>query len=585
MSESNGENNLENMVDNAEAIGSIGSPSTTSHLTLDVFGTAVQKSLVGSMSIFKFMQGSHVHYGLGQITEILMKNSLAEEQTMRGLTRTLGEIPQITGEQDTHTGDMLTSAVFVQNSNGTQPSGMGTVPATGTKIRLINQEIVDGIFEPFRDDISYIGKIMGTDVLLPNWFKHFGDGPGGLGDTRHIGIFGKTGSGKSYLAKMILASYMRHKPMTLLVLDPQGQFTQMQNDESVMNHIQNVLNRQVEFYSLANMTFPTGQGRDWRAHQRAFNLFGEFLKAARFFEGLNIVSEDNQNRALDVISNIMGQQPRIYLNQVNLQENFRRILNDMNTDDNLARIYTGRDGQARVRARIENGDFGEFFETWERVANLFGRTGNVRSVTDLLNGIGDTDPGRIIIIDLSETNIPNNIFWNDDIKKRAINEILSNLIEIAQTRYNEQGLLNALVVLDEAHRYAPRERTEDEAVKILRNTLKDAVRETRKYGLGWMLINQSIAGLDRELINQMGMYFFGYGLAYGVERAALMELIGGHESAAKLYAQFKDPASTLPPRDYSFMSVGPSSPMSFSLTPLFFNALDYPDGYTRENQR
>ena len=132
--------------------------------------------------------------------------------------------------------------------------------------------------------------------------------------------------------------------------------------------------------------------------------------------------------------------------------------------------------------------------------------------------------------------------WNDDIKKRAINEILSSLIEIAQAKYNERGLLNALVVLDEAHRYAPREHTDDPAVNLLKNTLKDAVRETRKFGLDWMLINQSIAGLDRELINQMGMYFFGYGLIYGAERQALMELIGGHESAARLYAQFKDPA-------------------------------------------
>ena len=242
------------MVDNAEAIGCIGSPSTTSHLTLDIFGTAVQKSLVGSMSIFKFMQNSHVHYGLGQITEISMRNSLAEEQTMRGLTRTLGEIPQITGEQDTHTGDMLTSAVFVQNSQGTQPSGIGTVPATGTKIRLINQEIVDGIFEPFRDDISYIGKIMGTNVLLPSWFKHFGEGPGGLGDTRHIGIFGKTGSGKSYLAKMILMSYMRHNTMTIVVLDPQGEFTRMQNDNTAMNYVNNTLNRDIQFLNLGNIT-------------------------------------------------------------------------------------------------------------------------------------------------------------------------------------------------------------------------------------------------------------------------------------------------------------------------------------------
>ena len=176
MSNSGNADSLETTVTKAEEIGSIGSPSTTAQLTVDVFGQAVQKGLVGTMSIFKFMQNSKMHYGLGQITEVLLKNSLAEEQTMRGLTRQRGEVPQITGEQDTHTADMLTSAVFVDNSHGASPASIGTVPSTGTKIRLINQEIVDKLFATFRDDISYVGKIMGTDVLLPSWFKHFGEG-------------------------------------------------------------------------------------------------------------------------------------------------------------------------------------------------------------------------------------------------------------------------------------------------------------------------------------------------------------------------------------------------------------------------
>lgn len=584
MSDSGNASNLEKIVSKAEAIGCIGSPSTTAHLTIDIFGTAVQRSLVGSMSIFKFMQNSHVHYGLGQITEVLLKNSLAEEQTMRGLTRQRGEIPQITGEQDTHTADMLTSAVFVDNSHGASPGSFGTVPSTGTKIRLINQEIVDQLFASFKDDISYVGKIMGTDVLLPSWFKHFGEGDGGLGDTRHIGIFGKTGSGKSYLAKMILASYMRHRAMTILVIDPQSEFTKMQNDTSIMNHITNVLNREIEFLNLSTMTFSVDNA-NYVTRGIAFRKFSKFLTTSRFLvDMLNIRADENQLQALSLINNIMERAvPRITVDQLHLRENFEQILDAMNTDENLARIYRGDAGQAGVRNELENGNRDMFFQTWVRIANLFGRPG-AQSVNQVLGRIGETNPGRIIVVDLVDPNMAGGI--PSDIKKQVINEILTNLIEIAEIKYNEQGLLNALVVIDEAHRFAPREHIDqrtDEATYLLKNTLKDAVRETRKYGLGWMLINQSIAGLDRELINQMGMYFFGYGLAYGAERQALMELIGGQESAARLYSQFKDPASTLPPRSYSFMSIGPSSPMSFSQAPLFFNALNYPDEYTRIN--
>ena len=339
------------MVGRAEAIGSIGSPSTNSHLTLDVFGTAVQKNLVGSMSIFKFMQDGQIHYGLGQITEILLRNSLAEEHTMRGLTRQRGEVPKITGEQDTHTANMLTSAVFVDNQSGASPGSLGTVPSTGTKIRLLDQAIMDRLFEPFRDDISFVGKIMATNVLLPSWFKHFGDGSGGLGDTRHIGIFGKTGSGKSYLAKMILTSYMKHPSMTLLVLDPQGQFSQMNDDAPIMKHVKDVLNRRVEFYNLTNMTFPDGR-ENWRTRQRAFELFGNFLKTSRFFESIGIVAEDNRDRALDVIKNVMSR-ARITLGQLNSQQNFNRILQEMSEESNLSR--STRDRTGRQGFEIESG--------------------------------------------------------------------------------------------------------------------------------------------------------------------------------------------------------------------------------------
>ncbi len=46
---------------------------------------------------------------------------------------------------------------------------------------------------------------------------------------------------------------------------------------------------------------------------------------------------------------------------------------------------------------------------------------------------------------------------------------------------------------------------------------------------------------------------------------------------------FKDPQSSPKQKEYSFMTVGPVSPLSFSGILLFFTALHYPDDFVKSN--
>jgi len=90
-----------------------------------------------------------------------------------------------------------------------------------------------------------------------------------------------------------------------------------------------------------------------------------------------------------------------------------------------------------------------------------------------------------------------------------------------------------------------------------------------------MFISQTLSSLDREIVEQLRISFFGFGLSMGSELRSLTEIIGGSQSAMNLYQSFRDPHSSfdLESRQYSFMTVGPVSPLSFAGTPLFFNAL------------
>ena len=589
---------LENEVDNGEQIGVIGSPSSSSKLLLDIMAPAIEKRLVGSISILKYRQNEHATYALGQITEVFLNNIFAQDPTMRSLIKQRGNVPPITGQQDTHIAEMLISAVFEENENGIEPSSFDTVPPTGTNIRLINQPIMDKLVEPYAKDIVKIGRVFGIDVLLPNWFRHFGPvAEGGIGDAMHIGIFGKTGSGKSFLAKMILMSYLRHEKMSILVLDPQGEFSKMAVDPIVKKYAEEKFGKKLEVYDLSHLVL-LGTNE----------MFKKILIASGFIKKIGVKKDENQMDAADQIVRILEHRHGHAVNssitgRVNIWKTYPRSVFDhvwerlhwerIGADGKpshpvLDHIYTDKNARQRVLNTMSDADVEEFFQLWINVANLFGREDmrDTELMANVLQSIGERKKAQIVIINLSETNIPETLFWNETSQTIAINQMLERLVEIAKAKYLEEGELNAIVVLDEAHRFAPRAIPEENLeVSALRNTLRDAIRTTRKYKLGWMFISQTLASLDKEVINQLRMYFFGYGLAWGTELMALKEIIGGNQSAQHLYQQFKDPESSFKDKKYSFMSVGPSSPLSFSQIPLFFNSLQFPDEFLKENNQ
>lgn len=114
----------------------------------------------------------------------------------------------------------------------------------------------------------------------------------------------------------------------------------------------------------------------------------------------------------------------------------------------------------------------------------------------------------------------------------------------------------------------------------------DAARTTRKYGLGWLFISQTLSSLDPEIVQQLRIFFFGFGLALGQEFQSLRQLVGSSGTALDLYQLFRDPHSAfdVSGRQYSFMTIGPVSPLSFSGSPLFFNAFNTVETFLDANR-
>ena len=573
-------NAIKEAFDRSERVGVIGSPSSTSGLSVDILGTAVEKRLVGNLCTFTYTQDGKDHYALGQIVEIGMRNVWAEDPTMRSLIRQRGSVEPVTGRQDYHYAKMTVSSVLSVGSE-TEPSMLGTIPSTGTSVRVMGEELMMSLLHKFKDKFTFLGNAYGTDIKLPMWFKHFGDGEDGVGEAYHIGVFGKTGSGKSVLSKMILLSYARNKQMNIFVLDPQGEFSKLKKDDSVRSIIEQQFQKRLLFISLHNLIL-TGD-----------DLFKSILNSSTFYQKLTIIHPENRERASLRILNVLKGKSRT-LDKVSeskpwdyyKKENFDAIWSDLQTPETLEKIYTSKEIQGRVLNSLQDLDKEEMYDIWASVCKLFSFTENSekKTIKKLAQMINESDRGTLVIIDLSEGEIPPDLFWNEEIRKVVINEFLKELTKQAENAYREDRLLNTLLIIDEAHRLAPRDVTNDDTItSALKSTIIDGIRTTRKYGLGWMFISQTISGLDKEIINQIRAYFFGYGLAYGIERQALREIVGGSEDSINLYQLFKDPQSGFGRREFSFMSFGPTSPLSFSGLPLFFTSLNFPDEFLRTN--
>jgi hypothetical protein len=558
-----------------ENIGVVGSPSSTSELTIDILGTAVNKGLVGKFSVLNYYQDGMDHYALGQITEILMQNIWTQDATMRGIIRQKGRVDPITEKQDTHTAKMIISSVLAEGENSVEPSIFGTVPSTGTHIRLIDEDIIDALLSDYQEELFYLGKTYGANFNMPMWLKHFGKGRYGAGEAYHIGIFGKTGSGKSVLAKMMITGYAHHKDMTLYILDPQGEFSnEFSTNSELISIIKEKQEREIKIYTLQNVIFDYND-----------SLLKKLISSTNFFDKLSIWSKNHKERFTNGFISILKAKNSVEgeIKPWNYYERdaFNRIWREFGNDKFMGKVVGTSPPRERIKAAWENLDPNEMYSIWSGITSLFKYRQKGIKFSELLKNV--SEKGSLIIIDLSSREKPKDIIWNEKIQLIAIEQILSKINNQAEEKFKRGGNLNSLVVVDEAHRLAPRERSEDEDIELIKSIFIDAVRTTRKFGLGWMFISQTLSSLHREILNQIRIFIFGFGLAWGLERLALQDIIGGAREAIRLYQNFRDPQSGLGRRDYPFMTIGPISPLSFSGTPLFFNALNYPNEFLKVN--
>jgi len=543
-------------------LGVVGSPSSSFEAIVDIKEVSEKSKLLGEMVCFRVKEGDNTVLVLGQITEIETKNRWHEEPSFKGIIKRHGNLPNLSGVADNRIAKINVQSSFVLGKENSKAHKLANSPSTGVQVKRINNPIMSELVKQYEDQLVSLGKAYDTDVKIPFWLKHFGKpSEGGGGDAYHIGVFGRTGSGKTTTAANMIIGYAKNsKHMSILILDPQEQFYE---DNDVLPETK-FKKKVIE----AGMNYDKYKVPDKVALPNDPNLFCSLLSSYGFVRiAFNLkTTEKIELMAESIRRYLEGRMkgPKFSLGN----QNPETLLNDMidrfnEKDDYAENVYAKGQWLNILKSRIakmKNGDIDpKARDIWNRVLNYFSE----HQKKPLLEIIDEVvlNPKKLIILNISGRG---SVRGMESIQTLFIKIIEDAIKDKGAELYADGKQANCLVVMDEAHRFISTYNF-DQEIKELTTSIIDAVRTTRKYGIGYMFITQTIDSLHEEIRRQMRIFAFGYGLTSGSEFNKIKDIINDN-TGAKFYRSFIDPSSN---DKFPFMFYGPISPLSFTGAPLF----------------
>jgi hypothetical protein len=585
-------------MENAERIGVVGSPSTTSEVTVDIVGDAAKRPLSGSLVLLPQSLEDRQEYALGTVVDIETVNQWHENTSMRGVIATHGRLLGLSGRADVKGATVSVQAVYTLDGDCFKPAQatLSMSPSTGEDVLRVNDKILSDITRSQAGETFYIGDIYrmpGTRLPLnPSDFA-------GKRGAFHAGVFGPSGVGKSVFTTYYIAGQLRHADLGIFIIDPQGQFATNNGFTFDLQAVARAFNRNVMVKSLATeVRLPQDK-----------SLFVELLRKTKFFGpgGLNIRTPQALDAATSAVEDFLGRATS--WSDSTASELLKTLLEGLRRATEAGDIYKDiridqktnawkEEGAAWKLLCVINEALGDSGERWDAllrtvapVASLFGKyspdgfTERIKMERLLHLALDRKEQRPYIVLNMAavgpgddaeeDTVALMQALNSDTVRARILRTLFDRLERIAGDEYRKgEDLLNTLVVFDEAWRYAPKWSNDNE-IKALSNKLAEYARETRKYGVGWMYVLQSPSELHPTVWDQLksGFRAFGFGLSGG-DLDLVKQQVDRKESI-DLYKSFAQPSEMN--QVYPFMLVGSISPLSFTMAPLYmtvFNSFD-----------
>lgn len=598
-----------NVNETQPAFGVTSAPSTSKKVNIvALIGAGTISSVIGKLAYFDTEIDGELYRAVGTIADVETVNSLSGTSSME-MAVARGS-SNLNNSSDIRKTTLVIQAVFVERNSDWMQYGaaLPNSPSTNSSVRLLDEKVLNIMLA----NTAYpsIGRFRGLDNPLPLLLPDFASNRGAF----HTGILGRSGSGKTALATYILAAEMRHENHGILVIDPQGQWS---NENGFLFSVQAFaegLGREVSVMRVSeDIRLPMSEEMLAKMIDK-IDLLGKGFK--------RMGNENKEALAYEIASKIANKQKLDEDPKVVLEKVFAEIAQSNTT---LAQIYATEERRNLLRDQLrmlaglgplpdEDGivpivtpeEEHDVEVMWDKMLSRFrpihslfskknfsggarrplgGETGFLHDVLQVRTNT--SKPAPYVIFDMSPNinlhqrsalhSTPESemqkLLDNEEIKSIILASLLDEIKKSSEIAFSESGgNLNTQIVFDEAWRYAPEKSSVDE-INILSNMLAGFARDTRKFGIGWTYILQSPGDLRSDIWKQLTFTYSGYGLVG--EDVKRLESLVDDSSQVDLYRQFISPAST---GIYPFMITGPISPLIFTASPTFLNAYsDYND--------
>jgi len=385
------------------------------------------------------------HQILGIIKDITISNELLPDEFSRDLR--VGDIILSEGEYPVPT----VKIIGYEKNNSLEMPRHGIKP--GSIVYLAENQQLKKILQQKKIHSAHMGSIA-TREEIPvhiNINELVG---------KHCAILAMTGAGKSYTTGVLIEEIMNKKG-SIIVFDPHGEYRniQLKNSEVKVYTTEDKNKIRIQVSSLNSIDF-TSLMPDITETQR--DLLEEII---------NLSEKFYDNWDLETINNILGMLYDLKKTSKKDKEQIfpAEILKSMSKKVGITTI-------GALMRRINR---------LNRM-NLFNMEGT--PINELIH------KNQLTIIDLSDA---------DERISEAIVSAVSRKIFSGRRRYMKYGKgikTPTLIIIEEAHNYAPRGM--DERNIVSRSILKRIAREGRKFGTGLCIVSQRPNKLDSDILSQ-----------------------------------------------------------------------------------